>query len=138
MVIHSIPGYLEVKWLDDVRSMLDTWTNYTVTLPQFREAVLEKGVSHAGPRKAIGWIVDSSKAKGAFSQEIQKFIETDIFPAFAGIGVKYFCTINSQASPTTRMTVDRYSAQTGPHGLTLVQADTTTDAIQFLKEKLNA
>jgi hypothetical protein len=133
MKISSIPGKLECEWRDDVKAVVDTWTTYAVTKNEFRDAVLVKGVSFAGPRRVRAWIVDSSKAVGTFSQEIQEFIGTDIFPSFARIGVKYFITINSKASALTKMTVASYSAKAGPSGLKLLEVASADDAVAWLK-----
>ena len=90
MDVYEIPGKLSVKWEDSVKAVIDTWTSYSVTLEEFKEAVLSKGVGYASPRGVKAWIVDSSQAKGSFTQEIQSFIGSDVFPKFAKIGVKYF------------------------------------------------
>lgn len=134
MQIHSVPGKLDVTWDNSVKAIIDTWTTYAITLDEFKEAVLVKGVNHAKANGGIAWIVDSSQAKGSFSQEIQMFIGTDIFPTFAKIGIKYFITINSQVSAVTKMTVRSYSAKTGPNGLQLVELNSVQDAIMWLKE----
>lgn len=47
MTVHEIPGVLRVEWNDSVKAMIDTWSSYTITVPQFREAILEKGVAQA-------------------------------------------------------------------------------------------
>ena len=134
MNVYNIPGKLEVNWNDDVKAIVDTWTTYSVTLDEFKEAVLVKGVEFAKSRGVTAWVVDSSSAKGSFTQEIQNFIGSDIFPAFAKIGVKFFITITSKVSAITKMTVSSYSSKTGPHGLTLVEVDSVDAAIQWLKE----
>ncbi len=103
-------------------------------MEEFSEAVLVKGLNHSKQSNGRAWIVDSSKAEGAFSQEIQKFIETDIFPAFVKNGVKYFITINSKVAPLTRLTVRQYSATAGPLGLQLVEVNSVADAKNWLKE----
>jgi len=133
MKIHSVPGKLVCEWRDDVKAVVDTWTTYSVSKEEFREAVLVKGVDYAKTRKVVAWIVDSSKAVGTFSPEIQDFIGTDVFPAFAKIGVKYFITINSKVSALTKMTVANYSAKTGPNGLQLVEVNSVADAVIWLK-----
>ena len=117
MKVYSIPGKLEVTWLGDVKSIVDTWSNYNVTLEEFKEAVMSNGLKHAKANGGIAYIVDSSTAKGAFSQEIQTFIGSDAFPAFAKNGIKYFITITSQVSTVTKMAVKSYAAKTGPNGL---------------------
>jgi hypothetical protein len=136
MIIHSIPGKMETSWLENVKSILDTWTTYNVSLEEFRESVLIKGIDYSKKNGGIAWIVDSSEAVGVFSREIQAFIGTDIFPAFAVNGVKYFITITSKKSALTEMTVSAYSEKAGPSGLTLVEADSVTQAIEFLKQKI--
>jgi hypothetical protein len=133
MKVHTIPGKLDCQWRDDVKAMVDTWTTYSISKDEFREAVLVKGVNHARVHKGVAWIVDSSQAVGTFSQEIQDFIGSDVFPSFAKIGVKYFITITSKVSNLTKMTVSSYSAKTGPNGLKLVDVNSVEDAVAWLK-----
>jgi hypothetical protein len=134
-LIHSIAGKMDTYWISDVKAMLDVWTTYAVSLQEFSDSVLVKGIKHAKANKAIAWIVDSSSAKGAFSPEIQNFIGTDIFPAFTKNGIKYFITILPKDSALTRMTVKNYSSKAGPNGLELVEANSVDGAIEFLKDK---
>src|ERR1700688_4980854 len=63
--IHEIPGTLVVEWNDDVKSMIDTWSSYMITVPQFREAILEKGLGHAKAHGGRAWVMDGTKAQGA-------------------------------------------------------------------------
>lgn len=131
--VHSIAGKLDVKWVPEVRAILDTWTSYFIPLADFKEAVAVKGLSFAKAHKARAWIVDSSTAKGAFSADIQAYIGTELFPAFAKAGIKCFITITSE-SAVTKMTVANYSAKAGPSGLKLVEATSATEAIEWLKK----
>jgi len=133
VLIHTIEGKLKVKWNNEVKAIIDTWYNYFITLGQFKEAVLEKGLEHAKANGGIAWIVDSSNAKGAFSKEIQEFIGNEVFPAFAKNGIKYFITITSKESAITRMSVANYSAKTGPNGLKLLEVNNVDEAIEWLK-----
>jgi hypothetical protein len=133
MKIYEMPGTLLVEWNDEVKTMVDIWSNYLITVPQFREAVLKTGVAHAKAHGARAWVVDSSKAKGAFSPEIQKLIETEVFKAFAAAGIKYFITIKS-ASAVTNMSIKSYSAHAGPCGLQMVEVPDMNKAIAWLKE----
>jgi hypothetical protein len=133
MQIQVIPGKMESTWNEDVKAVVDTWTTYSVTLEEFKNAVLIKGIDFAKARHGIAWIVDSSTAKGAFSQEIQDFIGSDIFPGFVKNGIKYFITISSKVSPITNLTVKQYAAQAGPHGLKLIELNSADDAIKWLK-----
>ena len=130
--VFEIPGKLSVSWIGEVKAIVDTWTSYYISLAEFKNAVLEKGVSFGKIRGVKAWIVDSSQAKGAFSQEIQDFIGSTVFPKFAEIGVKYFITITSQISAVTKMTVASYSAKTGPNGLQLVEVASVEHAIEWL------
>ncbi len=133
MNVHTVAGKLQCQWREDVRAMIDTWTTYAVTKDEFREAVLMKGLAYGKAHNVVAWIVDSSKAVGTFSQEIQDFIGTDVFPAFARGGVRYFITINSKVRALTKMTVANYSAKTGPNGLKLVEVSSVEDAVAWLK-----
>ncbi len=131
--VYEIPGKLSVAWDSDVKAIIDTWSSYFVALEEFKNAVLVKGVDYAKSRGVKAWIVDSSQAKGAFSQEIQDFIGSTVFPKFAEIGVKYFITITSQVSAVTKMTVASYASKTGPNGLKLVEVDSAENAVAWLK-----
>lgn len=131
--IYEIPGKFTVEWENDVKVMIDTWTSYNITLDQFKEAVIKKGVAHATGKGVKAWIVDSSNATGALPQEIQNFIDSDCFPTFARIGVKYFITITSAKSALTKMSVNTYSAKAGPNGLKLVQVNSVNEAIEWMK-----
>ncbi len=131
--IFEIPNKLLCEWDSEAKAMIDTWTTYSVSLEEFREAVLINGVNHAKVNGVKAWIVDSHHAKGVFSQDIQKFIETDIFPTFAKIGVKYFMTINSE-SATTNLTIKQYSTQAGPNGLKVLNGSNAETGIEWLKK----
>lgn len=134
MKIHSIPDKLEVTWREDAKAIIDHWISYSVSIDEFKEAVLVKGLNHAKAHGGIAWIVDSSEAHGSFTQEIQAFIGSDIFPAFARNGVKYFITISSKVSSMTNLTVKSYSAKVGPNGLQLLEVNSVNDAVLWLKE----
>lgn len=131
MLVHEIPGKLKCEWDPKARAIVDTWTDYNVTLDEFREAVLVKGLSYSAMNGGRAWIVDSSQATGAFSQEIQSFIVSDIFPAFQKKGVKYFMTITSETA-ITKMTVSQYASKAGPCGLQLVQGRSASGAKEWL------
>ncbi|MBN2531169.1 MAG: hypothetical protein JXR76_32595 [Deltaproteobacteria bacterium] len=133
MEVFRVEDKLTVFWRDDVKAIVDEWQNYAVTLAEFKNAVLNKGLTHAKANNGIAWIVDSSNAKGAFTQEIQNFIGTELFPAFAKNGIKYFITVLPQ-SGITKLTVKNYSRKAGPNGLELVEAQTLDAAIDFLNQ----
>jgi hypothetical protein len=133
MIVHEIPGKVKVEWNAEVRAIIDTWSNYSVTLAQFQEAVMVKGLDHAKAHAGRAWIVDSSAATGAFSGEIQSFIGNVCFPAFARHGIRHFLTITS-TSAITKLTVSNYVSKLGPNGLKLVEATSTADAVQWLRE----
>ncbi len=134
MQVFSIPEKLEVTWRSDVKAMIDTWSSYFVTLDEFKDAVLVKGLNHAKANGAVAWVVDSSTAQGSFSPEIQAFIGSDVFPAFAANGIKYFITITSQVSAITKMSVSSYSAKAGPNGLQLLEVASAEDAVAWLRQ----
>ncbi|MFZ3213523.1 MAG: hypothetical protein WA188_18620 [Terriglobales bacterium] len=87
MIVHEIPGILRVEWNNEAKTMVDTWSSYAINVPQFREAILERGVDYAEAHGGRAWVMDATKAKGAFPAEIQKLIETEVFKTFASIGV---------------------------------------------------
>lgn len=136
MKVYSLPGKLEVTWDADVKAIIDTWSTYSISLEEFKEAVLVKGLNHAKANKGVAWIVDSSKAQGVFSQEIQGFIGSDIFPQFAKNGIKYFITIDPVV-PITRLTVSTYKKKLGPNGIQLVEVPNVAEAKKWLKDALS-
>ena len=133
MEIYNVPGKLTVTWEASVRAVVDTWTDYEVTVDEFKTAVLDKGIGYAKANDGQAWIVDSRKAVGNFSGECQDFIDSDIFPVFAAAGIKYFITIKAE-NPLTNLTVRSYQAKTDSHGLELVEVASVEDAVEWLKE----
>ena len=87
MIVHEIPGILLVEWNNEAKAMIDTWSSYAIKVPQFREAILDKGVTHTKAHGGRAWVMDATKAKGAFSQEVQALIETEVFKKYASIGI---------------------------------------------------
>lgn len=135
-LIFEIPNKLTVYWDEGAKAIIDEWTSYFISLEDFSTAVLIKGLNHSRANGGVAWIVDSSKAIGAFSKEIQAYIGNVIFPAFANNGVKYFITINSD-NYLTKMNVDTYAAKTGPNNLQLVEVASVDDAVAWLKTQQN-
>ncbi len=133
MLIHEVPGTVVVEYNDKVKAMVDTWSSYTISAEQFREAILKKGVANAKLHGARAWVMDASKAKGAFSSDIQKLIESEVFKVFAGIGIKYFITVKS-GSTITNMSIDRYAAHVGPSGLKMVEVPDAAAAVAWLEK----
>jgi hypothetical protein len=131
--VFEVPNKLLCEWDSEAKVMIDTWTTYGVTLDEFKEAVFVKGVNYAKANGVKAWIVDSHKATGIFTPEIQKFIETDVFPKFASIGVKFFMTINSD-NAATKMTVAQYSAKVGPNGMKVLNGSNAEDAIKWISK----
>jgi hypothetical protein len=114
--------------------VLYEWANYFVTLTEFRSAVFDKALDFSKQQGGRAWIVDSSKAKGVFSDDIQQFIATQGFKLMFQKGVKHFITIRSAVSTTTNMTIARYEKVAGPAGIGLVTVDSLEDALHFLAE----
>ena len=131
--VHSIPGKVTMAWEPSVRAMVDTWQNYFITLDQFKDAVMVKGLDFAKAHQAQAWIVDSSAAKGAFPPEIQQYIGTDVFAAFVKNGVRWFITITSE-SALTNLTIRSYTSQAGPSGIQLVEAKSAAEAVEWLRK----
>lgn len=133
MKVHEIPGTLLIEWNDEVKATIDTWSTYAITAEQFREAILQKGVANAKAQGGRAWVMDASKAKGAFPSDVQKLIETEVFKTFANIGIKYFLTVKS-ASVITNMSIKSYTVHCGPCGIQMVEVPDVDKAIAWLKE----
>jgi hypothetical protein len=134
MKVHEIPGTLLVEWNDEGKTMVDTWSNYTIKVPEFREAILNKGLAYAKAHNSHAWVMDGTTAKGAMPSDVQKLIETEVFKAFAAIGIKYFITIKSTASAVANMAIKSFTAHLGPCGIQMVEAPDVNKAIAWLKE----
>jgi len=134
MLVHEIPGLLRVEWNDEAKAVIDTWSSYAIKVPQFREAILQKGVAHAKLHGARAWVMDATKAKGAFPPEVQALIENEVFKTFASIGVKYFLTIKSADSTVTNLSIKSFTAHLGPSGIQMVEVPDQKTALAWLKE----
>lgn len=130
--VYNINGKLEVKWLPEVKAIIDKWQDYSVTLEEFQTAIMDKGLNYSKFSNGIAWIADSSEAKGVFSKDIQDFINSNVFPAFSKSGIKYFITIKPKNS-LTGLTVRKYSEKVGPNGIKLVETESLNEALNFLK-----
>jgi hypothetical protein len=124
-------------WCEDVRAIWDKWISYNVTLAEFKQSIMVKGLAVAKARHAVAWIADASEARGVFSQEIQDYIARDVFKSFALIGIKYFVSVQAK-SATTKLGVMRYQTQLGPHGIQLVEVASIEGAFAFLQEQAKA
>ena len=132
MLVSEVPGILRIEWNSEGNTMVDTWTKYSITVEQFRQAVLIQGIAFAKAHGVKSWVMDAAQAKGAFSPDVQKMIETENFPIFAKAGIKYFMTIKS-ASAITNMSIDKYAAKLGPNGIQMVDVPDLKGAIAWLK-----
>ena len=112
--------------------MVDTWTKYSITVEQFRQSVSIQGIAFAKAHGVKSWVMDASKATGAFSRDVQNLIETENFPTFARAGIKYFLTIKS-SSAITNMSVGGYAAKLGPNQNPIVNVPDLKGAIVWLK-----
>jgi hypothetical protein len=134
MKVHEIPGTLLVEWNDAVKSIVDTWSTYQITVPQFREAILGKGLGYAKAHGGRAWVMDATKAQGAMPKDVQDLIEAEVFKAFAAIGIKYFVTIKSVESALANSAIKRFVSQIGPSGIQMVEVPDQKQAIAWLKE----
>ena len=135
IVIHEVPDKLVVEWEPTCRAVVDHWKALAqVSLAEFKTSVLDKGLKYASANRGHAYIVDKSVAKGAFNQEIQTFIGTDVFPAFAKAGIRHFITVASADSALTNMSAKKYQAKLGPSGIHLVEVPTVAEAVRWLQE----
>ena len=137
MVVYSLPGRMEVTFQEGVNAILDTWLSYGVSLEEFDEAILGHALPYGRDRGVTAWIVDSSRATGAFPPEIQEHIAREVFPNFAAAGITHFITITSRRSAATKLSVRSYQAQVGPSGLELVEVGSVADAKAWLRDHRN-
>lgn len=136
MLVYELKDKMTGTWDTDARAMIDVWQNYYhVSLDEFKEAVFVKGVNFSKQNNGRAWIVDSEKAKGVFSKEIQEYIVNEGFDVFRKSGVKYFITINSKVSALTKSTVNKYKASALKKGLEQIELGSVEDAILWLKNK---
>ncbi|MBT4352298.1 hypothetical protein HOD20_07230 [archaeon] len=136
-IIQKIPKKMVSTWNSDVKAIIDTWTTYNVTLDEFKKAILIKGVNFSKKHNGIAWIVDSSNAVGVFSQEIQEFIRSIVFPTFVKNNIKFFFTIKPKIYGLTSLTVGSYAAKAGSAGLKLIDVHSVDDAIMWIKKHAN-
>jgi hypothetical protein len=133
MVIYSIPEKLDIIWMPEILAIVNVWTSFTVSINEYKNAILEHGIIFAKTNKAVAWIVDSSGATGSFSEDIHSLIINEVFPSFTKCGIKYYITIKSKISRSAKTTVAGYLSKIGPHGLTIVDVDSLGDAVKWMK-----
>jgi hypothetical protein len=132
--IHEIPGKVTVEWDSSVRAIIEHWANLSlIPLAEFRTAVLDKGLQHAAANQGNAYIVDHSAAKGAFIRDIQEFIETQVNPAFAKAGIKYFLSVPSKDSPLANMAAKRYQGRLDRSGIQHVDVSSVVEAVAWLR-----
>lgn len=131
--VFHVPGRVRVQWEPSVRAIVDTWDNYVITVDQFREAVLDKGLNFAKANRGRAWIVDSSKATGYFPREVQAILD-EVFETFSKNGISHFLTITSQ-SVVTNMGIKAYSSKAGPHGVRVCEVSSVSEGIALLRRE---
>jgi hypothetical protein len=132
--IFEIPAIVSVFWVPEARAIVDRWSSYAISADDFRTATLLKGLPHAKANNGNAYIVDSSTARGAFLPEIQRLIETEVFPAYAMAGIRWFLTVKSD-SQLTNLAISRYTSKLGPNGIQLVDIGSVEKGIEWLKQQ---
>ena len=133
--IHEIPGKVKVEWDPSTLAVIDHWSAMAlVSLAEFRTAILERGLNYAVAHHGKAWIADNSAAKGAFNQDIQGLIGSEVFPAFAKAGIKSFITVASADSPLANLSAKKYQAKLGPNGIQLIEVPTLAEGLRWLRE----
>jgi len=132
--VYEIPGKVLIEWDSTENIMIAHWLSYAVTLAEYKEAIYNKGLNMVKIHKSKALIIDSSKAKGVFSMEIQNFTKDVVYPAEVKLGLKYFITIDSE-SALTNMNVKMYSVNADSSGLKTVKASSIKGAIDWLKQE---
>jgi hypothetical protein len=131
--ICNIPGKMNLYWIPEVHATCEVYTDYFVSLEEFKY-VLGVGQRFSKEHKAIAKIVDSSKAKGSFPQEIQDYLPEG-FSILIADGIKFFITITSQ-SVLTKMSINKFLVHAGHSGISTLEVASIDDAVEWLK--LNA
>lgn len=131
--LFTIPGKMTLSWLPEHQALLDEWTDYFVTLEQFR-AMVDAGLKHSRVHEARAWIVNGSRAKNVFPKDVHEYIASHSFLDLVAAGIGHFVSIQSQVSATTNLGIARYERHTGPAGIQLVSVDSVFDALRFLRE----
>ena len=132
--IFELPNKLLVEWHSEARAIIDTWSSYHVTKEEYEEALMLEGLEHAREKGALAWIADARTATGAFSKELNEYIQKEVLPQFVAVGIKYFITINS-TNPDARINVNRFAAMADSLGLQTIKAGSLESSIDWLKNK---
>lgn len=128
MNITSIDNKLDVSWHPDILTVMESWSDYTVELEDFRKAVFVKGINHIKASRGKAWIFNPGTATGSFGPEIQAMIDADRFAALGWTGAKYFITINPAA---TEISVNTDTENT--RGVQRVEAPSVDGAMAWIK-----
>lgn len=130
MKIFEVDGNLKVDWNTDAKAIIDTWTSYSITLEGFKNCI-DQGINHSIANRGIAWIIDSRKAEGQFSEEIQHYIVSDVLPKFAKNGIKYFMIIDS-FDAETNSTINYFAEKANEFGIKVIKGSSVKGALNWL------
>lgn len=131
MNIYSIDNKLDVSWYPGIRTVLESWKDFSVDLEEFRKAVFVKGINHAKASQGKAWIHDSHAVAGAYPADVQEMVDRDRFAALGWTGAQFFITINPSA---TEVKITQAGSD-ATRGVALVEAPSVDAAVAWVKEQ---
>lgn len=134
MLIHTIPDRVKITWRDDINAITEAWTSCDVTVDEFKEAILIKGLGYARDHAARAFIVDTSLCTDSFSGEVEEFIKTTLLPALADNLIKYYITTDLNFHEIAKAGISSLPRESGPGSLETLHVHGIKDAVMWLKE----
>ncbi len=135
--IYSIPGKLVTHYHSDTRTIIDTWTDMSVSLEEWKSTIYDIGIMNfAAQNGAKAWITDTSNAKGVFNRDIQEFRAKTSAAAMEKSGIKCFFTVLPQ-SAISKLAAYQTSKNYAGHGsMTSHTVNSLDEAFAIRKQEL--
>lgn len=112
ILIATIPKKMNSYWDDDLRCVVDCWTDFhDVQASDVERVILNQVIPFSIRKECTMHIVDISMAQGAFSRESSDFFKTNIVAGMQKSKVKYFVSISSLYSPLSNMSMKGFGEQ---------------------------
>jgi hypothetical protein len=108
ILLGEVADHIRSVYHPDRGAVIDTWTDFDVTLAEFRPLVLSCTLPQAQAHGVRSWIVDTTRASGVLLPDVQAFLAEEVVPAMIGAGIERLINVMPRSS-LAKMAVQRYA-----------------------------
>ena len=135
VLVYELPGVVKVEWDPEVCALIHTWFNYFLRLDQFQDAIIVRALGHARANGGLAIIADTSAAKGALPDDVQRYVAGNVFREVADAGIKYIIGVSS-TSAITSLSLNRSLSNAEIHGIKRLEMASVAVAVEWLKDNV--